>query len=211
MIKPKVIIYDCDGVLIDSKKANEVFYNHILKHFGMPPLNREQLEFVHVSTALGAIEHLFQSTNKMEEAKAYLKVIDNTPFILLLRLEPHIRTVLECLRPNYHTAIATNRGLSMPLIMEKHRLGELFDMVVTTLDVRNPKPDPECLFKILRHFKADPHEALYIGDSEVDRLVSEVANVHFAAYKNTQLKAAYHFNDHMDLLSMLSTPYQNES
>jgi phosphoglycolate phosphatase-like HAD superfamily hydrolase len=111
--------------------------------------------------------------------------------------------VLECIRPKYLTAIATNRGLSMPLIIEEHGLGELFDMIVTTLDVRNPKPDPECLLKILEHFKAEPDEALYIGDSEVDRLVSEGANVHFASYKNPHLKAAYHFNDHMDLLKVL--------
>ena len=47
---PKVIIYDCDGVLFDSKEANEAFYNHILDHFGMPPLEPEQLEFVYSST-----------------------------------------------------------------------------------------------------------------------------------------------------------------
>ena len=205
MIKPKVIIYDCDGVIIDSKKANEAFYNHILKHFGMPPLKKEQLEFVHVSTALGAIDHLFKSSPRKEEARAYLKVVDNGPFIPLLRLEPHIRTVLEYLRPAYKTAIATNRGFSMPLILEEHGIGELFDMVVTTLDVKNPKPDPECIFKILQHFKSEPDEVLYIGDSDVDRLVSEAANVHFASYKNPQLKALYYFNDHMDLLKILSS------
>ena len=91
----------------------------------------------------------------------------------------------------------------MPLIINEHRLGDLFDMIVTTLDVKNPKPDPECLFKILRHFKAESNEALYIGDSEIDRLVSEGANVHFASYKNPHLKASYHFSDHMDLLKVL--------
>ena len=32
-----LIIYDCDGVLIDSRRSNEAFYNHILAHFGLRP------------------------------------------------------------------------------------------------------------------------------------------------------------------------------
>jgi phosphoglycolate phosphatase-like HAD superfamily hydrolase len=200
----KVVIYDCDGVLFDSKKANEAFYNHILKHFGMPPLNENQLDFVHVSTSRGAIDYLFQNTPWKEEAKAYLQVIDNTPFIPLLRLELNVRTILEHLRPIYYTAIATNRGLSMSLIMKEHGLTGLFDMIVTCRDVQKPKPDPECLIKILQYFDIDPNGALYIGDSEVDRLVSEGAKVPFASYKNPNLKSSYYFNDHLDLLKVLS-------
>ncbi len=33
----KVIMYDCDGVLIDSSRANQAFYNHILEHFRRAP------------------------------------------------------------------------------------------------------------------------------------------------------------------------------
>ena len=70
-------------------------------------------------------------------------------------------------------------------------------------DVTRPKPHPECLQKILRHFRASPDEALYIGDSEVDRLVAEAAGVPLAAYKNPGLQARYHLQDHRDLLKIL--------
>ncbi len=33
----QVIIYDCDGVLIDSRESNRAFYNHILARFGLAP------------------------------------------------------------------------------------------------------------------------------------------------------------------------------
>ncbi len=56
----QVIIYDCDGVLIDSRESNRAFYNHILARFGLPPLTEAQLEVVHVSTAQGAIDYLFR-------------------------------------------------------------------------------------------------------------------------------------------------------
>ena len=104
----------------------------------MPLLTGKQLEYVHVSTARGAIDYLFKSSPLRDDAQAFLQTVDNTPFIPLLRLEPNIRKVLKYLRPNFYTAIATNRGVSMPLIIQKHRLDGLFDMVVTTLDVRHP-------------------------------------------------------------------------
>lgn len=201
-MRPKLVVYDCDGVILDSKGANMAFYNHILERFGMPPLHGEQLEFVHTSTAQGAVEYLFRSTPFVEEARAYLEVVDNTPFIPLLRLEPHIRTTLMRLRTTCRTAIATNRGMSMTLIIKEHRLGDLFDLVVTCLDVHHPKPHPECLFTILGHFRLLPNEALYIGDSEVDRLVSEGAEVPFASYRNKNLKARYYLDDHRDVLEI---------
>ena len=56
---------------------------------------------------------------------------------------------------------------------------------------------------ILNRFKAEPNQALYIGDSEIDCLVAEAAGVPFASYKNSTLKALYCFTDHMDLLKVL--------
>ena len=47
----KVIIFDCDGVMFDSRKANIAFYNTILAHFEKPRLTDDALEVVHMSTA----------------------------------------------------------------------------------------------------------------------------------------------------------------
>ena len=203
MAQTRVIIYDCDGVLFDSRQSNEAFYNHILEHFGLPPMRPEQLAFVHASTAEEAVDFLFGSDPRRSQAQAYRLGMDYGPFIPLMRLEPHVREVLGRLRPSYLTAIATNRGLTMPLVMREHGLDGLFDLTVTSLDVREPKPDPECILKILSHFKVGPGQALYVGDSEVDRLVAERAGVPFVAYKSPGLKAAYHMNDHREILEIL--------
>ena len=47
----KVIIFDCDGVLFDSKAANIAFYNQILAAVGLAPMTAEEVAYVHVSTA----------------------------------------------------------------------------------------------------------------------------------------------------------------
>jgi phosphoglycolate phosphatase len=199
----RVIIYDCDGVLIDSRESNRAFYNHILGRFGLPPLTAEDLEVVHVSTAQGAIDYLFQGHPGVEEAQAYQRTINNDPFLALLRLEPHIREVLAQLRPGFRTAIATNRGKSLPLVLRTLGIETCFDLTISAYDVSHPKPHPECLLKILTHFRAEPDAALYIGDAALDQEVAAAAGVPFAAYRNPELQARYHLQNHLDLLPIL--------
>jgi phosphoglycolate phosphatase len=201
----KAIIYDCDGVLIDSRGSNQAFYNHILQRFELPPLTPEQLDAVHVSTARAAIDLLFQGSPHREAAQVYQLHIDNAPYIALIKPEPHVREILAWLRPAFHTAIATNRGKSLPLVLERLGLASLFDLTVSCYDVRRPKPDPECLEKVLDHFRVAPDEALYIGDAAVDGEVARAAGVAFAAYKNPALSAAYHLQDHLELINILSS------
>jgi len=201
-----MIVYDCDGVLLDSRRANAAFYNHLLEKFGLAPLSPRQLDFVQSSTAGEAVDFLFQGHPRREEAQDYQRRMDNRPFLPLLRLEPHIREVLASLRPAYHTAVATNRGKSLPLVLKEMELDGLFDLTVSSYDVANSKPHPECLEKILAHFRLEPREALYIGDAPVDLQVSRRAGVIFAAYKNPALAADYHLQDHRDLLEILSSP-----
>ena len=199
----QVIIYDCDGVLIDSRESNQAFYNHILGRFGLPALTQAQLEVVHVSTAQGAIDFLFRGHPTRDEAQAYQQTINNDPFLPLIRLEPHIREVLIRLRSRYLTAIATNRGKSLPLVLRNLGLEDLFDLTISANDVTRPKPHPECLEKILTHFRLEAEAALYIGDATPDQEVAAAAGVPFAAYKNPGLTARYHLQSHPDLLPIL--------
>jgi phosphoglycolate phosphatase len=124
----------------------------------------------------------------------------------LLRREPHVRETLIKLRPTYATAIATNRGKSLPLVLRVLGLEGLFDLTVSSYEVSRPKPHPECLWKILGHFQAEPQEALYVGDSQVDRLTAREAGVPFVAYKNPALEADYAIQDHLELWQVLRRP-----
>ncbi len=200
----KIIIYDCDGVLIDSREANRAFYNDILAYFGLARLTEEQLDFVQAATSGQALDFLFQGHPRRDEAQAYQLTLDNEACISLLRLEPHIRETLTALRPPYLTAVATNRGRSLDLALQRFHLENLFDLTISSYQVSHPKPHPECLLKILEHFRLRPDEALYIGDSRVDLLVSQRAGVPFAAYKNPRLEALHHLRDHRELLQALT-------
>ena len=87
----------------------------------------------------------------------------------------------------------------MPAVMEMHDLDPLFDLVVTSLDVKQPKPHAEALLKILHHFNLSADQAVYIGDSMVDREHTAEVNMRLISFKNPALPAEYHVNSFLDI------------
>jgi phosphoglycolate phosphatase-like HAD superfamily hydrolase len=87
--------------------------------------------------------------------------------------------------------------------MERFNLWPYFDMVVTALDVKNPKPHPESIEKIMAAFKLNKEEAVFVGDSEVDKQTAESSGVKFIAYKNPSIANDLYIEDHLDLLNLV--------
>jgi phosphoglycolate phosphatase len=193
----KVIIFDCDGVLFDSKAANIAFYNQILDAADLAEMTAEEVTYVHVSTAAEALHYLLKRRvpDRVEEVLANRPSVDYTPFIHLMRMEPHLRELLSALPRHIKRAVATNRSYTIGAVLSTHGLSTEFDLVVSALDVERPKPHPEALLKILRHFSCEPKEALFVGDSETDQISAQGAGVPFIAYKNKTIQADYHIED----------------
>ncbi|MFH0813692.1 MAG: HAD-IA family hydrolase [Pseudomonadota bacterium] len=199
-----MVIFDCDGVMFDSRKANIAFYNTILQHFGKSPLTDKDIEIVQMFTAEESINYLFRDDPRRSDAQEYRRHLDYNQWISLLTMEPYLEEVLSALKHHYQVALATNRTNTIHPILKRFNLDKYFDFVVSALDVNNPKPHPESLFKILNHFSIDAPEAVYVGDSMVDYEVTQKTNILFIAYKHPQLKAAYHIGDLRELLLLLS-------
>ncbi|MBW1931761.1 MAG: HAD hydrolase-like protein [Deltaproteobacteria bacterium] len=165
-------IFDCDGVLLDSKEANRAYYNAILKNFGRRSMNDEELSFVHMHTAEESVKYLFRDdTAAQKEALIYAHTMDYTSFLDCLIMEPGVGDTIECIRPPMLTAISTNRSTTMSKVVDIFGLDKWFDVIVCALDVNNPKPDPEGVFKILEILGVEKDRAIYIGDSVVDEMV----------------------------------------
>lgn len=191
-MRHQAVIFDCDGVMFDSHEANTHFYNHILSHFGMPPMDPRDIEFVHMHTVVESIKRIFRNSPHRDDALEYRLHLDYTPYIKDMVMEPGLRELLDFLKPNYGLAVATNRSTTIGNVLEFNHLTHYFDIVVSSLDVQNPKPHPEPLFKILDFFCLEPDECFYVGDSQVDFEVCKAAGVPLIAYKNKTLEAVIH-------------------
>jgi HAD superfamily hydrolase (TIGR01509 family) len=200
------VIYDCDGVLFDSLEANRTLYNHIATSTGRGTLTEEELRYCHMNTVGDSIHCLFpDDAQKEAEAVRFLKEkVDFKDYIPFLKMEPYLLETLATLRQQgLRTAISTNRTTSMPHIMERFKLSPCFDMVVTALDVKRPKPHRESVDRILQSLNLKPEETLYVGDSEVDLKTAQSAGVTFVAYKNESISTGLYIDDHRSILTIV--------
>ena len=205
--KIRCVIYDCDGVLFDSLEANAKLYNDLCAMVGRGPLREEEIQYVHTHTVFEAIHFIFGKENDLEKKALEIlkqKKIDLKNYVSYLKMEPHLVEVLEKLKgKGMLRAVNTNRTTSMPYIMERFNLWPYFEMVVTALDVKNPKPHPESIEKIIEAFKLKKEEAVFVGDSDVDKQTAESSGVRFVAYKNREIANDLLIEDHLDLLVII--------
>ena len=196
----KLVIFDCDGVMFDSKEANRKYYNHLLEKFGHPLMDEDEEDYVHSHNVVDSVNYIFRKyPEDIDRTNQYRLTLDYTPFLDYMIIEPDLKEFLGLIKPKYYTAISTNRSTTMPAVMKMHNLDPYFDMVVTALDVQRPKPHAEGLIKILDHFALSADEAVYIGDSMVDREHTAEVNMRLISFKNPDLPADYHVNSFLDI------------
>ena len=202
----KVIAFDCDGVMFDSREANRAYYNHLLAHFQLPAMTSVQLAYAHMHTVTESLEHLIRDDATRQAAHAYRRALGYHPFLKYMQIEPGLVPLLKTLRPHFKTAVATNRTDTMAHVLSAHRIDHLFDLVVCALDVRFPKPHPEGLNKVVAHFSVLPAEVIYVGDSQVDEQAAKSAGIPFVAYRNPALTADHHISHLVEITGLLDLP-----
>ena len=182
----KLVMLDCDGVLFDSIRSNVAYYDAILDRMGLPPLDEEARRLCHVYSTPQLFAHLYaDDPEKIEEAVRIAYTIDYLPFLEYMDPEPGLYEVLRRLKASYKVALATNRGKSIPALLERFELEGVFDVVATILDVESPKPAPDMLLHCLETTGLTPEQAVYVGDMENDRIAAEAAGIPFILMGNT--------------------------
>lgn len=201
----KLIGFDCDGVLFDSRQANIAFYNSILDQFAQPRLDTAATDFVHSHTVFESLEYLFRDYAGLDAVFEFTRSLDYQPYIPMMVEEPHLREFLRFLRPQFTRALATNRTTTTGAVLKYHRLEDQFDLVVSAQDVSRPKPHPESFWRILEFFALKPEQAIFIGDSRVDEEFARNAGVPLVAYRNPELRADFYLDSFADAPALITS------
>ena len=83
-------------------------------------------------------------------------------------LLPHVKETLTELRDRgYRIGVVTTRQrATAPFALQDNKI--TYDVLVTSDDVVNRKPDPESVFKACRTLKLEPKHCIFVGDDTVD-------------------------------------------
>jgi phosphoglycolate phosphatase len=200
----KLLIFDCDGVMFDSRIANREYYNHLLIHFGKPIMDEKEVDYVHMHNVKESIQYIFRHYPSQELAAVdnYRKGLDYTPFFRFMHMENDLIQFLDYAKKKFDLAISTNRTTTMGPLLKEFNLQNYFGKIMTAENARKPKPAPDALIEILEHFNYQTDEAIYIGDSIIDRQHTNALGMRLIAFKNRALPAEFHVSSFMEICSL---------
>lgn len=178
----EAVLFDCDGVLFHSEQANIRFFNTVLDRIGRPPLDAQGEMMARSMAGPQLLRALFgDDTATIARARQSAQSLDYDPFYQWMVPVPELHAVLERLRRSFRLGMATNRGSTVPGVLDRFGLRPYFDVAVGTLDVAQPKPAPDMLLKCLDTLGVAARRALYVGDSESDYQAATAAGIAFVA------------------------------
>ncbi len=201
------IIFDCDGVLFESRQANLAYYNDVLDHFGESPVAADDEPRAHLCHTAASPEVFAALLGPARVARAldYAASLSYRQYIPLMLPEPGVIEALQTLSERMPLAVATNRGTSMHEILVHFGLTQYFKAVVTSRDVARPKPHPDMLELAACRLGLDKEKLLFVGDSDLDAAAAGRAGIRFVGYKGS-LQGAPTLCSHAELVAFSAAP-----
>lgn len=185
----KLIIFDMDGVLLDSEKLymdmNQIFFRQLGAEISIA----EHQTFVGISatkmwTYIKDKFNLPQSVDELKELEKELKhtTLQETDLVPT----SGVTDFLEFLKQHDHTMAIASSGLkkNIDLILQKLNIGNYFDLIVSGEQVRNGKPEPDIFLSVAEYYKRTPQDCIVIEDSTNGVLAAKAANMFCVGYYN---------------------------
>ena len=171
----KAIIFDLDGVLVDTKKIHFEALNISLKKFKFQEISIDDHEKIY--DGLPTLEKLNILNKKKKLPKTYFSKINKykqqvTSKILKKRIKKNrkIFNMMKYLHNNYKIAVATNAVAStLNICLNKLEIKKYVDFKLSNEDIKHSKPNPEIYLRVFIEFGIYPSEALIIEDSHYGR------------------------------------------
>ncbi len=198
--KIKGAIFDCDGVIIDSKLANRLYFNKFLAHFNLPPLTEKQESFTFMGTVEDSLNFIIPEQFHEEMRRERTNIVSYQRDIMpMVEMNAHFEDFARwLLGNNIPCAVHTNRSTGMKYVTDKFSVLQSFSPIMTASMVK-AKPHPEGVFKILEQWQLQPQDIIFVGDSLTDQQAAASAGVPFVLYGHEKLDATLH-SDNFALL-----------
>ena len=204
----KAVIFDVDGVLIDSLEANFKFFSDLMNNFGYDFMKPEEFTSLFHLPMKDIIRHVTKTNNEEEIEKIWLAGVERVvPYPNeLIKTPGDLQKVIEILSKKYVLAVATSRSRAgIYSIPQLNNLKGYFKITISYEDTKNHKPHPAPLLLASEKLGIIPSLCLYVGDSKTDAIAAKAAGMKAIIYsKNISPEADANISDFSKLTETIS-------
>ncbi len=178
-----LVIFDLDGTLIDSVADLAHAVNGALADLGAAPLTVQAVRAMIGDGTSRLIERALAArglarANLADAHRRFLRRYAADP-VRSTSVYPGVHAALTRLRErSLRLAVCTNKTADLTAtILARLELAPFFTAVIGGDSLPFHKPDPRVLQALLARCSAQPHDALMVGDSEVDAAAAQGAGI----------------------------------
>ncbi len=176
----RLLIFDLDGTLIDSKLDLAHAVNATRAHVGLGPLSHETIESYVGDGAQMLIRRALgppYSDEEIAHALEFFLVYYRRHKLDYTRFYPGVREALDAFGERI-LAVLTNKPVRISReILEGLGVARYFRYVYGGNSFENKKPHPEGVLNILHDCGMDASQAMMVGDSDVDVITGRNAGI----------------------------------
>lgn len=177
---PAAVVFDLDGLLVDSEPAWEAAERRLVEaDYGRPWDPAIRVELLGSGPADAArilAAHLGVDDVRAVDRRLLQSAVRE--FRRGVPVRPGARQLLEALRDRVPVGVATNsRRVVAELALSGTGLDALVDQVVCVEDVVSPKPAPDVYLRACALLGADPSESIGLEDSPVGARAARAAGL----------------------------------
>lgn len=192
----KAVLFDLDGVLIDSASAWLSAFNDTLREFGRDPLSME--EFRNVYWGHGLDVNLKKSGLRPESLdyckERFVEHMDEIEVI------SGVERILRWWEGKTGLVTSTPKRLTKE-VLKRFDLRRFFEVIVDGDTVENLKPAPDPILKACEDLDVQPREAVFVGDTESDVKAGRAAGCKIVGFG---VSAGYTIEDLLELKEYLT-------
>lgn len=184
----KAVIFDVDGVLLDSFEANFEFFKNLMTEAGYKAPTRKEYAPLFHRTFHDIVQILTGLKNEADIKKVcdMVEVVDGPPPII----SPGVPETIKILSEEYPLAVVTSRIKAYAYEPPLNTLEHYFKVTIAYEDTKNHKPDPEPLILAAQQLGVRPDECVYVGDVENDMKAAHGAGMKFILYSKESVNGA---------------------
>lgn len=174
---PRAILFDLDGVLIDSYSVWFHLMNHAARELGYAPISSELYE-TGWGQSTTADRDAFFPNHEVSEVEAFYDA-HYAEHLEHLKVPEEVPAVFERVEERgAGSAVCTNTQASIASEVVR-RSGASPDVIVGGDDVPRGKPAPDMLLRACELLGVSPSDAWMIGDSRYDKEAAAAAEIYF--------------------------------